>query len=303
MAQQQYDPYSEDPYAAKPRPVGDPLADPSTPDAGGVGMNGQPNAQPQPLGDTSAPQASTVASPSDWIGDALKSVNSTDDPNYWRNVIAQHGDTNNAGAQGYWLDRIRRGDGSSLVANGTLQRFQDGGGASGSGGSAFQDQVRALLMKTIGDSQQPVDVNSAEIKQPFDAATLDAQRQLQAGQKANAEAAYAQGRGSSSNELDQQNAQAREGVAGSLSTLKGQLVQRAVQTKVAQLQQALSLAVQSGDAESARQIQMQIASMNNMLGQQQLAQQGSQWNDQYGLNLQNAIYQRNRDAYNATLGA
>jgi len=65
--------------------------------------------------------------PYSWIDETLRSVGSTDDPNYWRRVIGA--DPNgNGSARDYWIDRIRRGDGSQLVANGTLQKFQDSGG-------------------------------------------------------------------------------------------------------------------------------------------------------------------------------
>ena len=61
-----------------------------------------------------------------WIDETLRSVNSTDDPAYWRKVIAA--DPNgNGSARDYWIDRIRRGDGSALVRSGQLQKFQDGG--------------------------------------------------------------------------------------------------------------------------------------------------------------------------------
>ena len=68
----------------------------------------------------------------DWISQALSGVQSTDDPSYWRKVIGEHGDTNNSAAQAYWIDRIKRGDGSALVKSGQLQRVNDSGGGAGS---------------------------------------------------------------------------------------------------------------------------------------------------------------------------
>ena len=179
------------------------------------------------------------------------------------------------------------------------------GGASGNsatGGSGFQDQIRTLLMQMLKGANGPVDPNSADIKQPFDAASLDAQRQLEAEQKALAESQYATGNGSSSNELQQGIQQSRERTAVGLAGIKGQLIQRAALQKQQQLQQALSLAVQSGDAEAARAIQMQIAQMDNALRAQGLSQQASQWNDSYGLNVADAQYQRDRDAARAKAG-
>lgn len=60
----------------------------------------------------------------DQIDKMLADVQSTDDPNYWYKLAAQHGGVASTGVD--WLnDRIRRGDGSILVKNGTLQPFQD----------------------------------------------------------------------------------------------------------------------------------------------------------------------------------
>lgn len=84
--------------------------------------------------------------PYGWVNDTLKSVSSTDDPNYWMNVIKN--DPNGAGsAKDYWIDRIRRGDGSALVANGTLQKFQDSAPARSAGGSmsGFLGNVGGLI--------------------------------------------------------------------------------------------------------------------------------------------------------------
>jgi hypothetical protein len=73
---------------------------------------------------------------------ALAAVKSTDDPNYWYQKISS--DPNGFGsAWNYWADRINRGDGSSLVANGTLQKFNDG--PQPPGGSNFADPNSAYL--------------------------------------------------------------------------------------------------------------------------------------------------------------
>jgi hypothetical protein len=105
-----------------------------------------------------APQAQTGDANRQRILDALKNVNSTDDPNYWMDKVS--GDPNGFGsAWGYWQDRINRGDGSNLIANGTLQKFQDGGSQSSSsfGTGPFQDfskyfQPNAIHGGILGDS-------------------------------------------------------------------------------------------------------------------------------------------------------
>ena len=71
------------------------------------------------------PQQQPATNPTSWIDETLRSVNSTDDPEYWKRVIGA--DPNGSGsAKDYWIDRIRRGNGSELVRNGTLSLFQDG---------------------------------------------------------------------------------------------------------------------------------------------------------------------------------
>ena len=54
----------------------------------------------------------------------LSDVQSTDDPTYWYRLVAQHGGVDSTG-EGWLNDRISRGDGSALVKNGTLTKFQD----------------------------------------------------------------------------------------------------------------------------------------------------------------------------------
>lgn len=54
----------------------------------------------------------------------LSDVQSTDDPTYWYRLVAQHGGVDSTG-EGWLNERIRRGDGSALVKNGTLTKFQD----------------------------------------------------------------------------------------------------------------------------------------------------------------------------------
>lgn len=80
-----------------------------------------------------------ASNPLSWVDDTLAEVQSTDDLQQWYRYIqadpkAMAGDPS---AIEYWKDRIRRGDGSMLVKNGTLTKFQDGAsaGAGGRGGA------------------------------------------------------------------------------------------------------------------------------------------------------------------------
>jgi hypothetical protein len=58
------------------------------------------------------------------IDGLLKNAQSTDDPNYWYNLAAQHGGVDSTGVD--WLTgRINQGDGALAVRNGTVKPFQD----------------------------------------------------------------------------------------------------------------------------------------------------------------------------------
>jgi hypothetical protein len=57
------------------------------------------------------------------------------------------------------------------------------------------------------------------------------------------------------------------------------------QQRVAQLTSLLNMAMQSGDAEMARALQMELAQIDASLRRDSLAQQSSQFNDTYGRTL------------------
>lgn len=192
-----------------------------------------------------------------------------------------------------WTDIGQNGGGGGASGGGAAGVAGSVSGAAGSTGG-FQGSVREMLMKFLNGANGPVDENSTEIRQPFDAAKLQAERGSADERSALAERLYAEG-GGGTNELAQGVMQGKERMAVGLGGIKAQLIQRATQAKQQQLQQALSLAVQSGDSEAARAIQLQIAQMGNALGYSQLNQQQGQWNDQYGLNK--AIYKQNQNNY------
>jgi len=229
--------------------------------------------------------------------------------------------TEHVGANNYWLKKlITQSDSADPSLAGTVGLVSRRSVSSPSAptfsapqSSAFQDQIRQMLMQQMQSASRPIDVNSDEIKQPYDAARLSASRDLDEEQKALAERLYAEGGGSGSNELQQGIQQSRERSAVGLAGIRGQLVQRAVQMRQQQLQQALQLAVQSGDADAARAVQMQLAQLDNAfryasLGQQasqfgqQLGQQRSQWADSFGLQAGQFQYLKDRDLANAGLG-
>lgn len=79
------------------------------------------------------------ASADDWILHALAAAKSTDDPNYWRRVIANDPNANGS-SRDYWLMRIRKGDGAEAVRNGTEQTY----------GKGFTDANHALQVAAQG---------------------------------------------------------------------------------------------------------------------------------------------------------
>lgn len=126
----------------------------------------------------------------------------------------------------------------------------------------FNDQVRQILMERLNAAGQPVDPNSPEIAATMSAASDAGSRASDAERTALAERLYAQGGGLNTNALTQQIQQSGEKQASTLSTLKSQLLMNEYNQKRAELQNDLSLAIQSGDAESARQAQIAIANLS-----------------------------------------
>jgi hypothetical protein len=131
----------------------DPIPTPGGPDGGagpgpstGTPNPGTPGAPPPPAPPPAAPptppQGPAAPPPPDNMGRIqaeLQAVQSTDDPNYWFRVISA--DPNGFGsAWDYWVDRIRRGDGSMLVRNGTLTKHQESTGAGGGSRTFANDQ-------------------------------------------------------------------------------------------------------------------------------------------------------------------
>lgn len=147
-----------------------------------------------------------------------------------------------------------------------------GGGGGGGGGataagrssSTFNDAVRQILLQQLGEATKPVDPNAPEILATESASRDAGQRAADQERTALAERLYAQGGGAglNTNALTQQIQQSGEKQAAAQSALKAQLLTHEYDAKRQQLQSLLAMAVQSGDAESARSIQMAIANLN-----------------------------------------
>lgn len=141
-----------------------------------------------------------------------------------------------------------------------------GGGAAGGPatlpGNPFNDQVRKIIMDRLAQAGTPVDPNSPEIAATMSAASDAGTRASDAERTALAERLYAQGGGLNTDAVTRQIQQSGEKQAGTLSTLKASLLTNQYNQKRQELQALLSLAVQSGDAESARQAQLAMANLD-----------------------------------------
>jgi hypothetical protein len=268
------DPTSSAPGASMPMPGSTPYQGPvqysNGPLAPGVTAANNEATVTQNLasrGITDAPgtNISTANGPNAWIDSALQQAQSTDDPNYWYSKIAADPKAmaGDASAIAYWQGRIAQGDGALAVRNGTTQKFNDGGGsgAASAPANAFTEQVRQLLMQRIANDTGSVDPNSNQIKAPMDAAQLQADRGLQTERTALAEQLYAQG-DLGSNSLNQGIQQSAERNATGLAQTRAGLISQEYASRRADLNDAMQQALASGDAESARQIQMAIANLN-----------------------------------------
>jgi hypothetical protein len=214
--------------------------------------------------------AAPASGPNAWIDQALQQAQSTDDPNYWYSKIAADpkamaGDPS---AIAYWQGRIAQGDGALAVRNGTKQKFQDTAASTAAAGAAvtpatnpFTDQVRQLLLARMAKDSQPVSDTDQNIAAPLDAARLEAGRSQQQERTALAEQLYAQG-DLGSNSLNQGIQQSAEREATGLSQVRAGLLSQEYASRRADLNDAMQQALATGDAESARQLQLAIANLD-----------------------------------------
>lgn len=118
-----------------------------------------------------------------WIASQLASAQSTDDPAYWKNHIDSDPNVQNPAtrdsALAYWAGRIAQGDGALGVRNGSVQKFQDGGGggasayASSPGGNpgSYTDPSSMLYLQQVLKRLQ-------QVQQPQDNSILDLLKSL-----------------------------------------------------------------------------------------------------------------------------
>lgn len=160
-----------------------------------------------------------------------------------------------------------------------------GGAAGGSSGGAYQDQLRALLLQKLGEFGQPVTGSDPAIAGVNQSYRVARERSAQQERATAAERSAfeglnpgGQGSGSFRGELQGIQEQSGQDIAGHDASV----VLQEVQQRRALLQNFLNMALQNGDNESARQLQMALAQMDNDIKRQSLGQQQSQFNDQFG---------------------
>lgn len=178
---------------------------------------------------------------------------------------------------------VSNGGGTSGGAGGGGGTTTSTGAAGGAGGaqtltmpeSPFMQQLRAMLMERIAAAQTPVDPNAPQIADPLSAGRDEVSRGQDAERKALAERLYASGDLSSST-LPQQMQQSAERNSTALSQLRAGLISKEYTQKRDELQSYMQLAVASGDAEMARQLQLEIAQLNATIARETL---GVNWSE------------------------
>lgn len=148
-------------------------------------------------------------------------------------------------------------------------------------GPEFTAQIRQLLMQRLQANQGPVDENATGISQAVSAARDETTRASDRERNQLAERLYAQG-GLNTDELTRQIQQSGEQNAGALSSLRAKLVTQELQSRRDDMRSLLSMALQTGDSESARAIQLQLADLEAQLRRESmgvsLAEFGQQQN-------------------------
>lgn len=134
------------------------------------------------------------------------------------------------------------------------------GGAGGAGGNDFQAQTRALLLERLKQAGSPLDPNGGGIGEAMAGARLEADRASQMERTALAERRAASG--DTSGSLQQGIQQSAERNAVGLGSLRATLIQKEYAAKRQEMENLLQLATASGDAQAARDVQVQLANLD-----------------------------------------
>jgi hypothetical protein len=180
-----------------------------------------------------------------------------------------------------------------------------GGAAGGAAGSDWQTQIRAMLMEQMKGYAKPVGMDDPGIQGEMQAQERTLERGRQDRRAAMAERNAASGLnsgGAGSGAMDAEIAAGYEDKGAAKTGLQAQLYSRELSARRDKMMQSLQLALQTGDAESARALQLKMSQMDNELQRMGLSQRQSQWNDSYGIDKGRFDYERDRDAARAKAG-
>lgn len=177
-----------------------------------------------------------------------------------------------------------------------------GTGGVGTGGapgvSDFSTQVRNALMQQLGGLTGPLTADDPQISAEMDAQRNELERVRRDRRSADAERAAMQGLlngGQSSGSFEQNIASGFEDKGRALTGIQAQLFTRELQSRRSHIANLLSMAMQSGDMESQRMLQLQLARMDDALRRLSLQQQQSQHDDVFGLDAARFRYGQDRD--------
>lgn len=160
--------------------------------------------------------------------------------------------------------------------------------AGSSGGSAFQDQLRQIILSQLGQLQQPSSINDPALKGQSDAYRVATERAAQQSRGALAERSAFNGLnsgGAGSGSMDTGILGINEQAGQHMAANDAGLVGAHDQQKRQSLMTLLNMALASGDAESVRALQMQLAQMDSQYKYASLGQNQSQFNDQLGFSM------------------
>lgn len=219
---------------------------------------------------TTPPVAGQDWSTGDWdaarVNTYFASRNVTPQPGsaeYWAQKWQEFGKNDPA----YFLARLSKAD-------------EFTGGPGGAGGqpayaqnptSPFTDDIRKILLDRIAKDSSEFDPNSPQISVPMAGAQLQQDRAQEQQRRQLGERLFAGG-DLNSGTMGQQNQQASEIGAAALGTMRSTLISKEIDARRTDLTNLLQMAVQSGDADLARQVSLAIANLNAMV-----AREGQGW--------------------------
>ncbi len=167
------------------------------------------------------------------------------------------------------------GSGGYGIQNGTAVPPQD---------TSWRDSIRKIVMSRLQQDQNPIDENSPQIVAALNASKDQLTRQNTTERNALAERLYGQGAGLNTDAITQQIQQSNERTGVAQGSLKAQLIMSAYKDRATELNHLLDLATQSGDTETAQQIQITLANLQAALTREGLGTNLAEFNAQLSQN-------------------